>query len=143
MLDQALSQRGIPESITCIRELNADVEVSADTERLRRAVINVVNNAVDAMQECDENRNRLIVSTHAVAERLEIRVCDTGCGIPDEVMDKLFEPLFSTKSLGVGLGLSIVKGIMEQHGGGIEISSQVGVGTTVTLWLPMEGQAGN
>jgi signal transduction histidine kinase len=137
VLDEMLDQGTIPESITCIRELNADVEISVDSEHLRRAVINVVDNAVDAMQECDENRNRLKVSTHVVAERLEIHVRDTGCGIPEEVMNKLFEPLFSTKSFGIGLGLSIVKSIMEEHGGGIKISSQKDAGTTVVLWLPI------
>jgi signal transduction histidine kinase len=53
------------------------------------------------------------------------------------VKDRIFEPLFSTKTSGVGLGLSIVKNIMQQHGGGIEIQSHVGEGSTVTLWLPL------
>jgi PAS domain S-box-containing protein len=139
VLDEMRDQGAIPESIACIREMNANVQVSADTEHLRRAVANVVNNAVHAMQEKagDENGNRLTVSTHVVVERLEMRIRDTGCGMPDRVMDKIFEPLFSTKSFGVGLGLSIVKTIMEQHDGGIEISSQADVGTTVVLWLPL------
>jgi signal transduction histidine kinase len=78
----------------------------------------------------------LTVSTQAIGGQLEIRISDTGCGMPDEVKDRLFEPLFSTKSFGVGLGLPIVKDIMEHHDGGVEISSQVGVGTTIVLWLP-------
>jgi PAS domain S-box-containing protein len=143
VLDEMLDQGTIPESIICTRELNANAEVSADTEYLRRAVINVVNNAVDAMQEDGESENRLTISTHIIDEKLEIRVRDTGCGIPDEVMDKLFEPLFSTKSFGVGLGLSIVKNIIEQHGGGIEISSQANEGATVALWLPISENEGN
>jgi PAS domain S-box-containing protein len=145
VLDEMLDQETIPENITCIRELNANVEISVDTEHLRRAVINVVNNAVDAMQEkeCGENGNRLTISTHVVDERLEIRIRDTGCGIPTDVMDKLFEPLFSTKSFGVGLGLSIVKNIIEQHSGGIEISSQTNEGATVALWLPISENEGD
>ena len=79
----------------------------------------------------------------AIGGRLEIRVSDRGCGMPDEVKDRLFEPLFSTKSFGVGLGLPIVKDIMEHHGGGVEISSQVGVGTTVVLWLPAPDRSGD
>ncbi|MBN1977275.1 MAG: substrate-binding domain-containing protein [Anaerolineae bacterium] len=139
LLDEALDQRAIPESIALVKELNASVEVPVDSEHLRRAVINVVENAVDAMREKGpfEGKNRLTVSTQVTDSRLEIGISDTGCGIPEEVMNRVFEPLFSTKSFGVGLGLSIVKSIMEQHGGGIEISSQAGKGTTVTLWLPM------
>jgi PAS domain S-box-containing protein len=138
ILDEALDQGNIPESIACVRELNADVEISADTEHLRRAIINAIDNAVDAIQEKGLGRgvNRLTISTHVVGERLEMRVSDTGCGISADTMSNLFEPLFSTKSFGVGLGLPIIKGIMEQHGGGVEISSQKDVGTTVVLWLP-------
>jgi signal transduction histidine kinase/DNA-binding LacI/PurR family transcriptional regulator len=142
VLNEALDQRIIPESIVCIRELNANadgtLEVLIDSEHLRRAIVNVVNNAVDAMREVGlaEREKRLTVSTQVTGGRLEIRISDTGCGIPDEVKTKLFEPLFSTKSFGIGLGLPIVKGIMEQHGGGVEISSQVDAGTTIVLWLP-------
>jgi signal transduction histidine kinase/DNA-binding LacI/PurR family transcriptional regulator len=137
-LDQVLDEQTIPEGIVCVRELRANVEVSIDSEHLRRAVINVVNNAIDAMQVegLVEGRNRLTVSTYVVGDRLEIRISDTGGGIPDEVMNKLFEPLFSTKSFGVGLGMSIVKSIMEQHDGGVEVQSKAGKGTSVTLWLP-------
>jgi signal transduction histidine kinase len=77
------------------------------------------------------------VTTEVNSGRLEIRISDTGCGIPEEVLNRVFEPLFSTKSFGIGLGLSIVKSIMEQHDGDVEINSQAGEGTTVTLWLPI------
>jgi PAS domain S-box-containing protein len=145
MLDEAVDQRTIPESILLVRELHAGVKVSIDGERFRRAIINLVDNAVDAMREKGpfEARNRLTVSTHVVGGRLEIKISDTGCGIPAEIMNRLFEPLFSTKSFGVGLGLSIVKSIVEQHGGDIEISSQAGEGTAVTLWLPLSEKRGD
>jgi PAS domain S-box-containing protein len=138
ILDEALDQRTIPESIALVRELHADAEIIVDGERFRRAIINIVSNAVDAMRERGPfEKNQLTVSTHIVDDRLEIGISDTGCGIPNAMLDRLFEPLFSTKSFGIGLGLPIVKGIMEQHGGDIEISSQAGVGTTVVLWLPL------
>ncbi len=57
-----------------------------------------------------------------------------------EVLEKAFEPLFSTKGFGVGLGMPTIKQIMEQHGGGMEVSSEAGHGTTVVLWLPVENQ---
>jgi signal transduction histidine kinase len=137
LLDEMLNQQSIPETIACIRELNANIEIPVDTEHLRRAVINIVNNAVDAMREVPgQDRNQLTIKTLVIDERLEIHVSDTGCGIPDEMMNRLFEPLFSTKSFGIGLGLPIAKGIMEQHGGGIEVSSQRDKGTTIVLWLP-------
>jgi signal transduction histidine kinase len=141
VLDEVLDQRSIPGDIACARELNADIEVSIDSEHMRQVIVNVVNNAIDAMQEKpSEEKNLLTVSTHVDDERLEIQISDTGSGISDAGMDRLFEPLFSTKSFGVGLGLLIVKNIMEQHAGGIEINSQLGVGTTVVLWLPAPDQ---
>jgi signal transduction histidine kinase len=138
LLNELLEQRTIPKSIALVREFHSGATILIDSERFRRAIVNVLNNAVDAMREkgTPESRNRLTVSTQVVDGRLEIVVSDTGCGIPDEDIDRIFEPLFSTKSFGVGLGLSIVKGVLEQHRGGIEIESQVDAGTTVTLWLP-------
>jgi PAS domain S-box-containing protein len=137
LLDEMLDQHTIPESITLVRELHTDAEIMIDSERLRRVIINVVNNAVDAMREKEPfEENQLKVSTH-VDDRLEIAISDTGCGIPNGILDRLFEPLFSTKSFGIGLGLTIVKSIMEQHGGGIEINSQRDMGTAVVLWLPL------
>ena len=68
-------------------------------------------------------------------ERVEIRVTNDGPGIPDDVQKKLFEPFFSTKSAGVGLGLPIVQQIMEQHEGGVTLTSGPSE-TTFTLWLP-------
>jgi len=80
---------------------------------------------------------RLTVSSAIRAGRIEICVADTGPGIAPEHMERLFEPLFSTKSFGVGLGLAIVRKIMEQHDGGIDIHSEPKKGTTVVLWLPL------
>ncbi|RLC85292.1 MAG: hypothetical protein DRJ03_12100 [Chloroflexi bacterium] len=140
-LDALLDEQSIPESIVCVRELTCGVKIPIDREHLRRAVINVVENAVDTLQDdtasLTAQGNQLTVSTRIGKERLEMRFSDTGCGIPADVLDKVFEPLFSTKTYGVGLGLPVVKDIMQQHGGGVEIQSEVGEGTTVTLWLPI------
>lgn len=81
-------------------------------------------------------RGKLIVETACTGERVEIRVTDTGVGIAGEDLERVFEPLFSTKTYGVGLGLSIVKRILDLHHGGVEIASEPGVGTSVTLWVP-------
>jgi PAS domain S-box-containing protein len=151
-LDEVLDEsQVISEDIVCAREWRAGgVKVLIDRERLRRAVLNVVENAVQALQDEGAQGNRLTVSTHVVkgraGSRLEIRVEDTGPGIPAQALERIFEPFFSTRRFGVGLGLPIVKNIMEQHGGGVRVQSKaVGEtrktdqGTSVTLWLPISG----
>lgn len=119
-----------------------DFELQIDVSKLRRVVINVVENAFQSMYAADvpgevTEGSRMKISTLKHDGRVEISVSDTGGGISGEVLEKIFEPLFSTKGFGVGLGLPVVKQILEQHGGGIEITSEVGKGTTMTLWLPV------
>jgi signal transduction histidine kinase len=143
ILDELLELETIPESITCIKDLNTDIKISIDAEHLRRAVINIINNGVDAIKECNKKENQLTIKTNISDKKLIICIKDTGCGIPENIMDKLFEPLFSTKSFGIGLGLSIVKNIMEQYDGGIEIKSHVDKGTSVSLWFPIKNKKGD
>jgi len=77
------------------------------------------------------------LKTTVVKTKLEIRIGDTGPGIPADIRKKIFDLLFSTKNIGVGMGLAIVEDIMTKHGGGIEVESEVGKGTEVLLWLPI------
>jgi len=117
------------------------VKAPVDTDRLQRAIINVIENAYHAMLGSESGSNgmaeaRLTIETRANGDRIEISITDTGHGIPEDVLPKIFEPLFSTKNFGVGLGMPTVQQIMKQHGGGIDISTLEGKGTTVTLWLP-------
>jgi signal transduction histidine kinase len=72
----------------------------------------------------------------------QVRISDTGAGIPHGVLAKLFDPFFSTKPQGTGLGLSISQTIMQEHGGAIEVASRVGRGTTVLLNFPLEKRYG-
>ena len=117
------------------------VSISFDPDRLRRAVINIFDNACQAMLDhgTDDDRpgeHLLTVRTQKRRGRIEVHFQDSGPGMPPDVRAKIFEPLFSTKGFGVGLGLPVVKQIMEQHGGGIEIETEEGRGTRVCLWLP-------
>jgi signal transduction histidine kinase len=80
------------------------------------------------------------VGTRAADDGVEIFVRDNGAGIPSDVLPRIFEPLFSTKSFGTGLGLPTVKHIVEAHGGRIEVSSTVGEGTCVRAWLPLAAE---
>jgi signal transduction histidine kinase len=136
-LEKLLNEHVIPEEIICEKDLKTGISIPIDGEYLRRAILNVLNNAIDALRDENSQGNQLTVSTHVVENRLEIRFRDNGCGIPKDMVEKLFEPLFSMKSFGVGLGMSIVKNVIEQHGGGIEIQSTESKGTTITLWLPL------
>jgi signal transduction histidine kinase len=80
----------------------------------------------------------------ATPEGVEVSISDTGVGIPAEVLPRIFDPFFSTKGVGkgTGLGLAITRRILEDHRGTIEVSSQVGQGTTFRIWLPAEGASG-
>ncbi len=134
-LEQLLSEQKVPDWVELRSTLVSDALVEIDTEYLRRAVINVMDNAVQALSVENPLLNKIHIETRVCDGRVEIRVSDTGPGIPTDILDRVFEPLFSTKTYGVGLGLPIVKDIMEEHHGGINIESSVGKGTTVTLWL--------
>ena len=131
--------------MTVTRNLNSQAVISVDSESFRRAVINVVQNGIQAMtkvkpgvksEQSEQKDMRLTIESRLHQDRVEVVITDSGEGIAQADLEKIYEPLYSTKSFGVGLGLPIVKGIMEQHIGGIKIDSQVGIGTKVTLWLP-------
>ncbi|MBI3321505.1 MAG: GAF domain-containing protein [Candidatus Omnitrophica bacterium] len=109
------------------------VTVQADPQQLKQVILNLFLNSLEAM----DRGGRLEVSTQADAIRLLLWVTDTGCGIAQEFQRQVWDPFFTTKERGMGLGLAIVKGIVERHGGQIEISSTPGKGTTVELSLPL------
>ncbi|MBI3323723.1 MAG: PAS domain-containing protein [Candidatus Omnitrophica bacterium] len=102
---------------------------------LQHAVVNLVKNALDAMPR----GGTLRMQTQRVDGMVELELEDTGCGIPESIQGRVFEPFFSTKPLhqGSGLGLTIAKEVMERSGGGIEFRSQVGVGTTFWIRVPV------
>ncbi len=141
-LSKVLDEQTIPSGIQLRQEFHLPgVMVPFDPDRLRRAVINVFDNACQAMTGevgagTVETEHTLTVRTNQANGRIEMIFEDTGPGIPPELSTKIFEPMFSTKSFGVGLGLPVVNQIMEQHDGGIEIESEDGRGTKVCLWLP-------
>ena len=136
-----LDEVTMPEGIQFIRKLSSGVELLIDCERLRRGVTNVIDNACQAMSENKSNKaSVLTVETHVSDNRVSIQVSDTGLGISPDCLGKIFEPLYSTKMFGVGLGLPIVRQVMEQHAGGVEVESREFEGTLVTLWLPLGEQ---
>lgn len=112
--------------------------VSADPGLLQRVLLNLILNAVDAMEE--NEGERLTVTTGASDGFVKISVQDEGKGIPDEDINKIFEPFYTTKSQGTGLGLSVCQEIVQKHRGRILVHSTVGKGTTVDVLLPYEAE---
>ena len=106
--------------------------VKADPVRLRQILWHLFLNAVQAMGD----RGALYVETQKAGKDLKISVRDTGPGIPTAVLENMFEPLVTTKSRGVGLGLAIARRNVEDQGGQIKVQSQLGKGTCVTVLLP-------
>ena len=96
--------------------------------------MNLLINGIDAV---DSNGGRVTVGTNIVDKSLHIRVSDTGRGIPGAVINKIFDPFYSGKKNGTGLGLPISKKIVEAHNGRIEVFSEEGKGTTFTVIIPM------
>lgn len=121
--------------VRIIQDFSADMpSISADADQLRQVVINLLLNAGAAAAE-----NGTIKVTAKVVDdtNIQIEFCDNGAGISKENLEKIFEPFFTTKARGTGLGLAITKQIIEMHQGKISISSKVGLGTTVTILLPL------
>ena len=104
---------------------------------MNQVLINLVMNAIHAMPGGGTLRLEL---THE-KDMVKITVSDTGHGMPKEVLSKIFEPFFTTKEFGkgTGLGLTVVKGIIEEHQGSIAVESEEGKGTTFTIRLPKAG----
>jgi two-component system NtrC family sensor kinase len=115
------------------RDLQAVPDVLADAGQLRQAFLNIAINACDAMGAS----GRLRVTTRASDDAVEIAFADTGPGIPPERLPHIFDPFFTTKEKGTGLGLSVVYGIVDRHGGVVDVKSEVGSGTTFTIRLPI------
>ena len=111
--------------------------VRLDRRLVERALLNLVENALQAVGE----RGTITVHVRPGAGRVELEVEDSGPGLEPEARDRIFEPSFSTKTSGSGLGLALVKKIAEDHGGGVSLTSAPGTPTRAILWLPTEGAA--
>jgi signal transduction histidine kinase len=96
-------------------------------------LVNLIKNALQAMTK----GGTLTLQTGEGADGVWVSVADTGGGIPQEQINRIFEPFYTTKKKGTGLGLMIVQRIVRAHGGRIELESQVGRGTTFRIWLPL------
>ncbi|MBI4486488.1 MAG: hypothetical protein HY655_10800, partial [Acidobacteria bacterium] len=127
---------GLTGRITIETEASADLpRVTIDRTLFSRALTNVIENALHAMP--GTGTLRIVSRLEPDLNRIGVQVADTGIGMDAESIAKIFEPYFSTKASGTGLGLTIAKRNIELNGGTINVTSERGVGTTVTLTLPV------
>jgi NO-binding membrane sensor protein with MHYT domain/nitrogen-specific signal transduction histidine kinase/ActR/RegA family two-component response regulator len=144
----------LPADVRLERQLDAaDTAVVGDATQLHQVAMNLCTNAMHAMAQggvltvvLDRvpvgERRLLSHGTLSAGRYVRLSVSDTGSGIPPAVLERMFDPFFSTKRVGdgTGLGLALVHGIVADFGGAIDVATQVGVGTTFTIWLPAAGE---
>jgi PAS domain S-box-containing protein len=133
--EDVLSSLSIPEGIKVKVEIEEGIKLMIDPALMRRVFVNLINNAIQAMP----NGGSLRIAAKVEGGWASVSFEDTGVGIPKENLDRLFKPLFTTKSKGMGFGLAVCKRIVEAHGGTIGVESEVGKGSKFTIRLPIRG----
>ncbi len=135
VINETLTRVEIAENIKLFKNLQSDLPmVMIDANQIGQILINLIENACQAMTDGGE----LKICTNVSELFMEIEIDDSGSGIPEKEVKKIFDPLFTTKASGTGLGLAVCHGIMQKHNGVIEVKSQEGIGTKMLIRLPLE-----
>ena len=134
LLEDTIRVIEVPDRIQIVNRVLAETHIMVDADKMMRVFVNLINNAIDAMPD----KGGLEITCRQTRDNVEISFADTGMGIPQEILQKLFTPLFTTKAQGMGFGLSICKRIIEAHGGVIGVESEVNKGTKFTVTLPIK-----
>lgn len=135
LIYQTLDRYSPPEAIEVVTEILPELPpLFSDPNQIGQVFGNLVTNAYQAMPD----GGKLIIQAKAQEKKVSISIMDTGYGISKENMEKLFEPLFTTKTRGIGLGLAVSKNMVEANGGSIEVKSEDGKGSTFTVNLPIK-----
>jgi len=135
IIEDALEHVPVPENIKLTRDIGPSLPmVMVDADQIRQVFVNIILNAVEAMPE----GGRLEIRAGSKAQFVEVEFADTGGGVPESIIDKIFDPLFTTKAKGIGLGLAMCKSILERHGGDIRVKSEKGKGAVFTASLPAQ-----
>jgi PAS domain S-box-containing protein len=137
LVDEALRMVQVPNRIQIINHVDEEAWIWVNADKMMRVFINLIKNAVDAMPQ----KGSLIIRSCQTKDCVEIGFADTGTGIPEETLKKLFTPLFTTKAQGMGFGLAICKRIIEAHEGTITVKTAVNKGTKLTVTLPIKPNA--
>jgi PAS domain S-box-containing protein len=134
LVEEAVRMVQVPDRIQIVNHVHEETWIWVDADKMMRVFINLIKNAVDAMPA----EGTLEISGCQTRDNLEIVFADTGMGIPEEILPKIFTPLFTTRAQGMGFGLAICKRIVESHGGTITVKTEVNKGTTFTVTLPIK-----
>ncbi len=141
VIDSALAtfaDRAARLAVKVERELDSEGPVRGDAEKLRRVVINLVGNAMDALEQArtPDPRVRVLAGENLAGDSVWLRVRDNGPGMPPEVRERIFDPFYTSKQGGTGLGLALTRKVVEAHGGQLEVSSSPKEGTEFVVTLP-------
>ncbi len=139
IVDSALTQLRAKldtSKVAVVRNYITGPTILADGEKLRQVFANIVDNAIDALEPVAEGR-RIELFIENGSRKATVRVRDNGCGISTEKIDRIFNPFFTTKEKGTGLGMAISKKIVEAHEGTIDVVSEVGRGAEFVVSLPL------
>jgi signal transduction histidine kinase len=135
LIKDLLSVMPIPPNVQIALRLDDNLpDGMLDKDEIRQALTNLLNNAIQAMPDGGPIE---VLTAKAPDGRMEVRITDAGCGIPPEDLSRIFEPFFTTKSGGTGLGMAVVKKVVERHKGEIRVQSVPGKGTAVNLFLSL------
>ncbi|HME50873.1 MAG TPA: PAS domain S-box protein [Candidatus Lokiarchaeia archaeon] len=135
VIKTSLSHVTIPDNVSIeTGDTTNDIQLEIDPDLMQQAFINIITNAFQAMPQ----GGNLYITIGSLGEQVTVAFKDSGVGIPPENIQKLFEPLFTTKKSGIGLGLALVKDIIDKHGGEIIVESDAGIGTTFTIIIPFK-----
>lgn len=136
LVAQVLEKHPPPENVGVKTEIPLYLpSLFVDPRQIHQVLVNLVTNAYDAMPE----GGKLVISAKMKEGCLDLSITDTGCGMSEEDMEKSFEPLFTTKARGIGLGLAVSRNLVEANKGSIEVESKEGEGSAFTVTLPIKG----
>jgi len=138
IIKEALSLIRVPENIQVVDSTQNEPKIRVDVEKLKRVFVNLIKNAIDAMNE----GGKLAIENRETNGNLEFVIADTGIGMSKDIMENIWTPLYTTKAKGMGLGLPICKRIVEAHGGDIAVESTVGRGTKFTVTISIKPKDG-
>ncbi|MCK4497977.1 hypothetical protein KAU25_02135, partial [Candidatus Bathyarchaeota archaeon] len=132
VIEEAILLAKVPKNVQVEFASATSPKIKVDPGKMKRVFVNIIKNSLDAMP----TGGKLTVEIGESAQWFTVAFSDEGTGLPEELMKDMWQPLFTTKAKGMGLGLPICKRIVEAHGGEISIQSQLGEGTTITITIP-------